>query len=153
MGVIKGDGGTTKVPLSPTSASPCVGICSVTVGDTVCRGCFRTLDDIARWSSLNPDQLAERLARRRELLEESFTIYFELRDPELLLQQWHKYVNCPPHPQFPIEAWVQLLHLGASKIINVEAYGIRIKPEHGATTLRVLWRTWRDSLLDEALYS
>lgn len=151
MGVTTASG-TALVPLSPTSASPCVGICSVTVGDTVCRGCFRTLDDIARWSSLNAEQLGERLARRRELLESSFEHYFELLDADLLLSQWQKYVNCPPQPQFPTEAWVQLLHLGASKIVNVEAYGVRIKPEHGATHLRALWRNWRDSLLDETLF-
>lgn len=35
--------------------SPCVGICSVD-DDGLCAGCLRTLDEIARWSTLGDDE-------------------------------------------------------------------------------------------------
>jgi len=46
--------------------TPCIGVCAVGAND-VCEGCFRTLDEIARWGSM-PD--AERLRIMNEVLPE-----------------------------------------------------------------------------------
>jgi predicted Fe-S protein YdhL (DUF1289 family) len=35
--------------------SPCVSICVMDAGGVLCRGCFRTLDEIAAWSVLDAD--------------------------------------------------------------------------------------------------
>lgn len=50
--------------------TPCVKICRMLEGEGLCRGCGRTLDEIARWTSMSPDErrvimagLAERLRR------------------------------------------------------------------------------------------
>jgi len=32
--------------------TPCIGICSTTTGDTTCRGCGRTVEEITQWASL-----------------------------------------------------------------------------------------------------
>ena len=32
-------------------ASPCIGLCRLDDDDVLCLGCFRTLDEIARWSA------------------------------------------------------------------------------------------------------
>lgn len=47
-------------PLVPqgTAESPCIKVCQLDLHDR-CRGCGRTLDEIARWSSMTP---AERIA-------------------------------------------------------------------------------------------
>jgi len=55
--------------------SPCIRICMIHPQERLCTGCYRTMDEIARWSRLNPqersrimDELpsrAPRLARRR----------------------------------------------------------------------------------------
>jgi hypothetical protein len=34
--------------------SPCVSICEMSPDSGLCRGCFRTLDEIAAWSVLDP---------------------------------------------------------------------------------------------------
>ncbi len=39
-------------------ASPCIGVCVLDVSD-VCEGCFRTMDEITRWSQCSPDQQRE----------------------------------------------------------------------------------------------
>lgn len=44
--------------------TPCIGICEVGPGDR-CVGCLRTLDEIARWGSMDE---TERLRIMRELL-------------------------------------------------------------------------------------
>ncbi|MEX0584647.1 MAG: DUF1289 domain-containing protein [Natronospirillum sp.] len=130
-----------------STTSPCIGICSVTVGDAVCRGCFRTMDDIACWSQATPDEKARRLARRQTALESTFDEFFTLMDQQLLTAQWQKYIAQPPQPAFPAEAWMHLLQKGAYKIQNTEAYGIRLRPACTDQPLRTLWRAWRDRLM------
>ena len=34
-------------------ASPCVNVCVMDEARGLCRGCYRTLDEIARWSIMN----------------------------------------------------------------------------------------------------
>jgi predicted Fe-S protein YdhL (DUF1289 family) len=48
--------------------SPCVRICVVDEARDICRGCYRTLDEISRWASYTrPQKLAllAELAQRR----------------------------------------------------------------------------------------
>jgi predicted Fe-S protein YdhL (DUF1289 family) len=52
--------------------SPCISICEISQRSGVCRGCYRTLDEIAAWSLLDADEkraVLARLAARRELQE------------------------------------------------------------------------------------
>ncbi|MDD9921927.1 MAG: DUF1289 domain-containing protein [Boseongicola sp.] len=43
--------------------SPCVQICMIHPDARICIGCYRTGDEIARWSRLSPDE-------RREVMSE-----------------------------------------------------------------------------------
>lgn len=36
--------------------SPCIGVCSTTLGDDVCRGCGRTFEQIRDWAGYSPEQ-------------------------------------------------------------------------------------------------
>lgn len=54
--------------------TPCVKICRILEGGSLCRGCGRTLDEIARWTEMSPEErraimggLAERLQRANML--------------------------------------------------------------------------------------
>ena len=52
-------------------ASPCVGICLVDPATRSCRGCLRTVDEIARWyeaSTAEKRELLAALAARREAI-------------------------------------------------------------------------------------
>ena len=42
--------------------SPCVRICVVHPEARICTGCYRTTDEIARWSKMTPEE-------RREIME------------------------------------------------------------------------------------
>jgi predicted Fe-S protein YdhL (DUF1289 family) len=35
--------------------SPCIGICQYN-GDSICKGCFRTSEEIQRWTEFNDQQ-------------------------------------------------------------------------------------------------
>ncbi|MES3023456.1 MAG: DUF1289 domain-containing protein [Pseudomonadota bacterium] len=45
------------IPLSapPRADTPCVAVCSTTF-DEICRGCGRTVVEVAHWVSMNDDQ-------------------------------------------------------------------------------------------------
>lgn len=43
-------------------ASPCVKLCVIDPGTGLCRGCRRTLDEIARWSALTDEDRAAVMA-------------------------------------------------------------------------------------------
>ncbi|SDI01044.1 DUF1289 domain-containing protein [Lutimaribacter saemankumensis] len=55
--------------------SPCVKICVVHPEERICTGCYRTIDEITRWSKMAPEERqtimaelperAPRLAKRR----------------------------------------------------------------------------------------
>lgn len=50
-----------------TIASPCVNICSIDPHDGYCEGCRRTLDEIARWTTMpagERDQIMGELGKR-----------------------------------------------------------------------------------------
>lgn len=57
----------------PPPASPCIKICALDA-QGVCVGCLRTLDEIARWGSMNADQQWEVIAaleKRRQAATKS----------------------------------------------------------------------------------
>jgi predicted Fe-S protein YdhL (DUF1289 family) len=57
----------------PSPASPCLGICLMDPMTRTCRGCMRTIEEIAGWYDASPAQkrvILDRLAARRAAKEE-----------------------------------------------------------------------------------
>jgi predicted Fe-S protein YdhL (DUF1289 family) len=54
--------------IGPDPASPCLGICLMDPATRICRGCFRTIAEIAGWYAATPAEknaILERLAACR----------------------------------------------------------------------------------------
>lgn len=52
-------------------ASPCINICRMSAATGLCEGCFRSLDEIARWSrseDADKRRILELVAQRRAAL-------------------------------------------------------------------------------------
>jgi predicted Fe-S protein YdhL (DUF1289 family) len=52
--------------------SPCLGICLMDPRTRMCRGCLRTIEEIAGWHAASPSEkraMLERLAARRSAAE------------------------------------------------------------------------------------
>jgi uncharacterized protein len=52
--------------------SPCIDVCRIDAAEDVCVGCYRTLDEIARWQQMSDaerDRVLEELPARRRTLE------------------------------------------------------------------------------------
>lgn len=43
-------------PAAAPVASPCISVCRMDARTGWCEGCFRTIDEIARWSALSDEQ-------------------------------------------------------------------------------------------------
>lgn len=57
--------------------TPCIKVCRMLEGGSLCRGCGRTLEEIAHWTSMSPEErraimggLAERL-KRADMLDKA----------------------------------------------------------------------------------
>lgn len=46
----------TPPPAAPRSASPCISVCRMNESTRLCEGCLRTIDEIATWSLLDPQE-------------------------------------------------------------------------------------------------
>jgi len=43
--------------------SPCINVCRMNPGTAMCEACFRTLEEIAGWSAMSPEEKRAVLAR------------------------------------------------------------------------------------------
>jgi hypothetical protein len=64
--------------------TPCVGICSTTYGDLVCRGCKRFAHEIVAWNAYSADQQARVWRRLVELRDAATSAHIVVRDAERL---------------------------------------------------------------------
>lgn len=73
---------------SPTAGrlrrTPCIGICSTTYGDLVCRGCKRFAHEIVGWNGYRDEQRELVWARLHALLAQSVRVYLRVVDEALL---------------------------------------------------------------------
>ena len=44
-------------------ASPCINVCRMNPHTGLCEGCYRTLDEIAAWSAMSPEEKRAVLAK------------------------------------------------------------------------------------------
>jgi len=47
-------------------ASPCIGVCQIEPVNGLCRGCYRTIDEIRRWPTMRTDDKWTLLSDLRE---------------------------------------------------------------------------------------
>ena len=67
--------------------TPCVGICSTTYGDLVCRGCKRFAHEIDQWNGYASDQRVLVWERLFKLREGAFSAHADVVDGKRLLER------------------------------------------------------------------
>jgi uncharacterized protein len=63
------DAGATDAAAGPHPVSPCLGICLMDPRTRTCRGCLRTIEEIAGWYDATPGEkraILDRLTERRD---------------------------------------------------------------------------------------
>ena len=68
----------------PMRSTPCVGICSTTYGDLVCRGCKRFSHEIVAWNVYTEDQRERVWTRLQALRDQATGVFVTVLDEQLL---------------------------------------------------------------------
>ena len=58
-----------KIHISDAPVSPCINVCQLDARTGLCRGCYRTLDEISVWSEASDNDkllILESVVKRRE---------------------------------------------------------------------------------------
>src|SRR5437868_5427407 len=71
--------------------TPCVGICSTIYGDNVCRGCFRSAQEVVDWNAYQQDQKLLILQRLNQNITEVISSKLHIFDSDLLKSKCQHY--------------------------------------------------------------
>lgn len=138
--VLKFGGAATSVKktLDYRVKTPCVGICSTGIGDSVCRGCKRFAHEVIDWNSYSEAQKRNIDQRLEHFLAQIVETKLRVVDQQLL--QWHldvQQIRYPPHKSPYIWAY-ELLRAGASQIDDMASYGLQLDAQYRHMDLRAL---------------
>ena len=110
------------------SSTPCIGICSTTFGDDVCKGCKRFSHEITNWGKFSTDERAVVNSRLEQfkttILEEKFSI----SDSELFESKMNEFSINFNSSLEPITWIFDLLRASSNEDLNVNDFGIEILP-------------------------
>lgn len=88
--------------------TPCVGICSTTYGDTVCRGCRRYLHEVIDWNRYSDNEKRLIWQRLDGIQAQILPSYFRIVDPARL-QQGLSELRIPFREEAGPWVWLQVL--------------------------------------------
>jgi len=115
--------------------TPCVGICSTGIGDSVCRGCKRFAHEVIDWNAYSHEQRLIIAQRLEGYLAQVVQNMIEIVDEKTLLEQVRHQQILFKEEQNP-HCWVfDLLRAGASQINDLSSYGLRLRRQWQATPL------------------
>lgn len=126
------------MPFFKPVKTPCVGICSTGVGDSVCRGCKRFAHEVIDWNAYTHEQRLIIAQRLEGFLTQVVQNMVEVRDEKLLLEQI-KHQQIQFKQEQNCYCWVfDLLRAGASQIQDLDVFGLRLQPAWQGTALTTI---------------
>lgn len=109
--------------------TPCIGVCSTSVGDVVCRGCKRFAHEVINWNGYTEEQRRLVVARLDSFLVTIVTNKIDIFDEQKLREQM-EYQQVIFDKTLSPSRWVyELLRAGAAQIESTEPYGFRLKAD------------------------
>ncbi|MCO7231151.1 MULTISPECIES: DUF1289 domain-containing protein [unclassified Cobetia] len=130
--------------------SPCVGVCSTTVGDSVCRGCQRHDHEILAWFGYDSDQRAQRMLALDELRSQVAARWLRVADDAMLAEQLTRHRIRFRAEQSALSRAVELLRVGRTRIKDLSAYGIAPLDHARALEPEQLFAHINDEIMVEA---
>jgi uncharacterized protein len=119
--------------------TPCIGVCSTTFGDTVCRGCKRFLHEVVDWNRYQDTEKRTVWRRLDQLLCLVVDNYFEVDDAALLRQQM-VYQNLRLQPELSPAGWVpELLKAAGRRQLDWATFGLQPRRQAEGLSARELY--------------
>ena len=129
------------------SSTPCIGICSTTFGDDVCKGCKRFSYEITNWGKFSNDERAVVNSRLEQfkvnILEEKFTI----TDSNLFESKMNEFSINFNSSLEPLTWIFDLLRASSNNDLILSDFGVEILPKFSNLSLVDL----RDLINEEML--
>ena len=129
------------------SSTPCIGICSTTFGDDVCKGCKRFSHEITNWGKFSTDERAVVNSRLEQfkitILEEKFIIF----DSNLFESKMNEFSINFNSSLDPVTWVFDLLRASSNEDLDLNDFGIEILPQFSELSLLEL----RDLINQEML--
>ena len=129
------------------SSTPCIGICSTTFGDDVCKGCKRFSYEITNWGKFSNDERAVVNSRLEQfkvnILEEKFTI----TDRNLFESNMNEFSINFNSSLEPLTWIFDLLRASSNNDLILSDFGVEILPKFSNLSLVDL----RDLINEEML--
>ena len=105
--------------------TPCIGVCTTSLGGDVCRGCKRFSHEVVNWNGYTNEQRFLISSRLESFLQQVVEHKLLLVDVERL-QATLQHQQISFNPDLNPYCWVfELLRAGASQIEDVSVYGLR----------------------------
>ena len=115
------------MPLTHRS-TPCVGICSTTYGDLVCRGCKRFAHEIVGWNGFAPAQREAVWQRLRLLRDGSVADFLRVVDAEAVRSRAEE-LRVPDIPDLSdLQVAYEVLVRSTVSVPELAAVGIVVQP-------------------------
>ncbi len=116
--------------------TPCIGVCSTGIGDSVCRGCKRFAHEVIHWNAYSHEQRIAIDARLQGLLRQVVEPKIRVVNEALLRQQIdHQQIRY--NPDHNCYSWVSdLLKAGASQIDDITRFGCELTAQWRHTPLQ-----------------
>jgi predicted Fe-S protein YdhL (DUF1289 family) len=109
--------------------TPCIGVCSTSIGDVVCRGCKRFAHEVINWNGYTEEQRQLVVTRLDGFLVTIVTNKIDIFDEQKLREQL-EYQQVNFDKTLSPSRWVyELLRAGAAQIEDTESYGFRLKAD------------------------
>ena len=119
------------------SSTPCLGICSTTYGDDVCRGCKRFIHEVINWNSYSNDEKEIVNSRLEEFKVTILSHRFKVTDAELLSSKLKEHAINFNDALDPI-TWIFDLLRASSQDLDLELFGLELLPNHRTLSLSTI---------------
>lgn len=110
----------------PRIKTPCIGVCSTGIGDSVCRGCKRFAHEVIDWNAYTEKEKQIVDQRLAQFLSQCVQNKLQVIDEKLLAWQIQTQ-QVRYNPDHDAYCWVfSLLKAGARQIKRPEAFGFSV---------------------------
>ena len=106
--------------------TPCVGICSTTYGDEVCRGCKRFSFEVINWNGFTPEERESVWKRLEKLKTQIMSSRLQILDPELLDNKIRHYQLKIKDDLNDLSKAFEIIKQVSESFSNLEEFGIEI---------------------------
>ena len=121
---------------SVRTRTPCVGICSTTYGDDVCRGCKRFIHEVINWNSFKPEEkeaVWKRLEYLKTLIMESKVTINNENLMESKILEFQLKINKDLNPLSKV---FEIVKLTSTSFKDLKEFGIDLKKEGSLISLK-----------------